>query len=139
VIEGSGSGSATLILTDLTEGEDGAAAKCLHEEHGGDVGGHLGGGHGRQAPEEVLKITKGSNQRVLCVRARLSRMIWLLDRVPSLPSSSFSKLNQRHTGILRKRVSGRSQEREGKVDGQGAESYDRKKDLIQYSLCLRKI
>jgi hypothetical protein len=50
------------ILTDLTEGEDGAAAKCLHEEHGGDVGGHLGGGHGRQAPEEVLEMTK----RVLC-------------------------------------------------------------------------
>ncbi len=46
------------ILTDLAEGEDGAAAKRLHEEHGGDVGGHLGGGHRGQAPEEVLKMTK---------------------------------------------------------------------------------
>jgi hypothetical protein len=56
----------TFILTDLTEGENGATAKCFHEEHGGNVGGNLGGGHGGQAPEEVLKMTKGSNQRVLC-------------------------------------------------------------------------
>jgi hypothetical protein len=63
------SGSALLILTDLTEGEDGAAAKCFHEEHGGDVGGHLGGGHRGQTPEEVLKMTRPRGQtREYCVR-----------------------------------------------------------------------